>query len=132
MDPVGKDVGTPVIHYNGAAIFGPVVTPTPKGEAAGRLWDGVLLVHGDRRVLRAEAHPGPPPELRLRPSTEAGVSPGLSVSRHIGGSDGGTPHAPVHCAARMAATSATGSRTTGPVADTSARTIVPLNAKGAW
>jgi protein-disulfide isomerase-like protein with CxxC motif len=46
MDPVGKDVGTPVIHYNGAAIFGPVVTPTPKGEAAGRLWDGVLLVTG--------------------------------------------------------------------------------------
>jgi protein-disulfide isomerase-like protein with CxxC motif len=46
MDPVGNDVGTPVIHYNGTAIFGPVVTPTPKGEAAGRLWDGVLLVTG--------------------------------------------------------------------------------------
>ena len=65
MDPVGNEVGTPVIHYNGTAIFGPVVTPTPKGEAAGRLWDGVLLVHGDRRLLRAEAHPGPAPELRL-------------------------------------------------------------------
>ncbi len=46
MDPVGDDVGTPVIHYNGSAIFGPVVTPTPKGEAAGRLWDGVLLCTG--------------------------------------------------------------------------------------
>jgi hypothetical protein len=46
MDPVGKDVGTPVIHYNGEAIFGPVVTPAPKGEAAGRLWDGVLLCTG--------------------------------------------------------------------------------------
>jgi protein-disulfide isomerase-like protein with CxxC motif len=46
MDPVGDDVGTPVIHYNGLAIFGPVVTPTPKGEAAGRLWDGVLLCTG--------------------------------------------------------------------------------------
>jgi hypothetical protein len=43
MDPVGDDVGTPVIHYNGTAIFGPVVTPAPKGEAAGLLWDGVLL-----------------------------------------------------------------------------------------
>jgi 2-hydroxychromene-2-carboxylate isomerase len=43
MDPVGTDVGTPVIHYNGTAIFGPVVTPAPKGEAAGLLWDGVLL-----------------------------------------------------------------------------------------
>ncbi len=46
MDPVGYDVGTPVIHYNGQAIFGPVVTPAPKGEAAGRLWDGVLLCTG--------------------------------------------------------------------------------------
>ena len=46
MDPVGTEVGTPVIHYNGRAIFGPVVTPAPKGEAAGRLWDGVLLCTG--------------------------------------------------------------------------------------
>jgi hypothetical protein len=46
MEPVGNDVGTPVIHYNGLAIFGPVVTPAPKGEAAGRLWDGVLLCTG--------------------------------------------------------------------------------------
>ena len=112
MDPVGDDVGTPVIHYNGTAIFGPVVTPAPKGEAAGRLWDGVLLCTGDRRLLRAQAHPGPAPELRLSAEPAA---PGPSA----------------HCAARMAATSATGSRTTGPVADTSARTMVPLKAKGA-
>ncbi len=46
MDPVGTDVGTPVIHVNERAIFGPVVTPAPKGEAAGRLWDGVLLCTG--------------------------------------------------------------------------------------
>jgi hypothetical protein len=51
MDPVGEDVGTPVIHAPGAdgqlvAFFGPVVIPAPKGEAAGRLWDGVLLVAG--------------------------------------------------------------------------------------
>ena len=44
MDPVGYDVGTPVIHVGDAAIFGPVVTPAPKGEAAGLLLDGVLLV----------------------------------------------------------------------------------------
>ncbi|TMM36172.1 MAG: DsbA family protein [Actinobacteria bacterium] len=51
MAPVGLDVGTPVIHAPGPdgatiAFFGPVVTPAPKGEAAGRLWDGVLLVAG--------------------------------------------------------------------------------------
>jgi hypothetical protein len=51
MDPVGDEVGTPVIHAPGTdgetvAFFGPVVIPAPKGESAGRLWDGVLLVAG--------------------------------------------------------------------------------------
>lgn len=46
---VGEDVGTPVISVPGAdgnpvAFFGPVMTPAPKGEAAGLLWDGTLLV----------------------------------------------------------------------------------------
>jgi len=44
MDQVGMDVGTPVISTQGVAFFGPVVTPAPKGEDAGRLWDGVLAV----------------------------------------------------------------------------------------
>lgn len=46
MDRVGTDVGTPVLAVGDMAIFGPVVTPAPKGEAAGKLWDGVLLVAG--------------------------------------------------------------------------------------
>jgi len=46
MGPVGMDVGTPVIHVNGTAFFGPVVSPIPRGEAAGKLWDGVVLVAG--------------------------------------------------------------------------------------
>ncbi len=43
---VGEDVGTPVVAFDDVAFFGPVVTPAPKGEAAGRLWDGCLLVAG--------------------------------------------------------------------------------------
>ena len=41
---VGEDVGTPVVAFGDVAFFGPVVTPAPKGEDAGRLWDGVVLV----------------------------------------------------------------------------------------
>jgi len=44
IDQVGQDVGTPVVAVNGVAFFGPVVTPTPKGEAAAKLWDGCVLV----------------------------------------------------------------------------------------
>jgi 2-hydroxychromene-2-carboxylate isomerase len=51
LDLVGEDLGTPAIHVtmpDGSvnAFFGPVVSPTPRGEVAGRLWDGVLLVAG--------------------------------------------------------------------------------------
>ena len=44
FDKVGTDVGTPVIQIRGNTIFGPVVTPAPKGEEAGTLFDGVALV----------------------------------------------------------------------------------------
>jgi 2-hydroxychromene-2-carboxylate isomerase len=46
MDRVGYEVGTPVISVDGASFFGPVVSPIPRGDAAARLWDGVLLVAG--------------------------------------------------------------------------------------
>ena len=46
MELVGMEVGTPVIAVEGSAFFGPVVTPAPKAEAAGKLWDGVMLVAG--------------------------------------------------------------------------------------
>ncbi|MCL2482519.1 MAG: DsbA family protein [Propionibacteriaceae bacterium] len=44
MDPVGMDVGTPVIRIGEMSIFGPVISPAPKGEEAGKLFDGVLGV----------------------------------------------------------------------------------------
>ncbi|WP_311765503.1 mycothiol-dependent nitroreductase Rv2466c family protein [Streptomyces zingiberis] len=49
IELVGQEVGTPVIAVPGpdgepCAFFGPVVTPSPKGEAAAKLWDGTLLV----------------------------------------------------------------------------------------
>jgi len=43
---VGYEVGTPVITVDGMSVFGPVVSPIPRGEAAARLWDGVLLLAG--------------------------------------------------------------------------------------
>ncbi len=44
IERVGYEVGTPILSMNGTSIFGPVVTPIPRGEAAARLWDGVNLV----------------------------------------------------------------------------------------
>ena len=44
MDPVGSNVGTPVIHINGVAFVGPVFSPRPKGEEAGRVFDSTLAL----------------------------------------------------------------------------------------
>jgi hypothetical protein len=43
---VGEDVGTPVISVGGVAFFGPVMSPAPKGEDAGRIFDGAKLLAG--------------------------------------------------------------------------------------
>jgi 2-hydroxychromene-2-carboxylate isomerase len=44
IDRVGYDVGTPVISVGELSVFGPVMSPIPRGAEAGRLWDGVLLI----------------------------------------------------------------------------------------
>lgn len=49
LEPLAEDLGVPALHIHGDdgtlnAFFGPVLSPAPRGEAAGRLWDGIALL----------------------------------------------------------------------------------------
>ena len=95
IDPVGRTSAPRSSPFNGVAFFGPVVTPAPKGEAAGRLWDGCVLGRGDARLLRAQAHPHPGPGLHDSAlcALVRGHLGGMSTERaQVGGASDDDPH----------------------------------------
>ncbi|MFJ2818968.1 MULTISPECIES: disulfide bond formation protein DsbA [unclassified Streptomyces] len=65
---LGPRPGTPVVavgepakpHRSPPAFFGPVISRVPRGEEAGRLWDGTLLVTGTPGFHELKGRPADP------------------------------------------------------------------------
>lgn len=59
--PVGVDGGTPVIHFAGAAYFGPVLNAIPTTDEALDLFDGLALLAGCRDFFELKRSRTSPP-----------------------------------------------------------------------
>ncbi len=58
LEPVGVEVGTPVLHLDGTAVFGPVLSSCPRGDDAVALFDALrtmLATPGFSEIQRARS-----------------------------------------------------------------------------